>query len=1208
MWSRSKSLVAAGLLLCLCWLLQSCNVGGEGGRTYLDIRYDTAWTAYDTLRITWIDSATGRGGLLFEGKPSELERDGKRPADGYQGGKISITVEGRKAGGAIHREVIHFDGAAPENPKVDIIVLTPPGKAGPPVLTFMEKDTSITIRDTLVFTASASLDSGELKSYSWDFNGDGLADRQGSLSGQSGSIPGAHGYPLAGRYQVVLTVTSESDSSAQAQVIVHVKQDVPVADAGVDTTVYVGTAARLRGKETDTLGQIVSRQWKIGGGNFEEAPLAHAFTAPAAAAEVICLLRVTDDDGQSDTDTVVVHVVSPTVSNLTALETSQGAVHPAFSPGDTIYSDTVAYAVESLTVTAWGNGALTANGLPLVSGQASTPFTLKTGDNPIAVTVQVTGAAAKTYRLNIVRLGVSANRDLSALAVSMGRLSPDFAPGDTVYSVTLAHSIASVTVTPTVASTAATVTVQGKTVASGAASGTIDLAEGDTQVAVTVTAQNGGKKTYTIRFIRALATAPLLSALSVSAGALDTAFSPADTVYRVHVANGVIQTTVTPTTAAATSSVTVNGNPVVSTTASGTVFLAVGTTRISIVVTSESGHSRLYQVDVIRAANDDATLSGLTVSSGALDTQFSPDDTLYLVSVGSAVASIRVTPTQNHSAATITVDGQSLPTGSGMQIADLKLGMTEIVIVVTAESGVTRTYRVQVTRARNGNATLAGLTLSAGNLVPDFTSGDTVYAFTVAASVNSTTVTPLVSEPTATVTVNGSTVGSGSASTPITLATGPTPIAVVVTAENGAKRTYSVTVTRRPSDIATLSDLSLTATGPGGTAGLLLSPVFASDSLTYNATRTRGAVAVKVTPTALNAQATIKVNNVTVASGLESGAINLSATSATTLSVVVTAEDGSTVRSYSIRVALPTEIGFVTGPGGTVYRTFNGGVDWSPLTPITPGRTNYSLFFLDAKTGYTAAFNNLIDRTIDGGRTWQAQTTEINNNGLDCITFTNATTGYAVGGAGSLGSPGTILKTVNGGAEWVASSHPGAGLLHSVHFPTETKGYAVGIGSQVEGSTWGTLIKTSDAGNSWTVMPSPTTSYLNSVFFTDSSTGYVAGNEGTLLKTVNGGTTWTPQASGNTVYLTSIFFVDANIGYTVGAQGYIAKTTNGGATWLPQSSGTTKTLKSVYFTDANSGYAVGLDGVILKTVNGGTTWVLQRNFTSEWFYSVQFLK
>jgi hypothetical protein len=97
------------------------------------------------------------------------------------------------------------------------------------------------------------------------------------------------------------------------------------------------------------------------------------------------------------------------------------------------------------------------------------------------------------------------------------------------------------------------------------------------------------------------------------------------------------------------------------------------------------------------------------------------------------------------------------------------------------------------------DATLSGITLSAGTLSPSFASGTDTYTASVANGVDTMTVTPTTTNGNATVTVNGTT-----AATPVNLSVGDTAIPVVVTAQDGTtQQTYTITVTRAAAPTAT---------------------------------------------------------------------------------------------------------------------------------------------------------------------------------------------------------------------------------------------------------------------------------------------------------------------------------------------------------------------------------------------------------------------
>ncbi|PYE47771.1 NHL repeat-containing protein, partial [Paenibacillus barcinonensis] len=164
--------------------------------------------------------------------------------------------------------------------------------------------------------------------------------------------------------------------------------------------------------------------------------------------------------------------------------------------------------------------------------------------------------------------------------------------------------------------------------------------------------------------------------------------------------------------------------------------------------------------------SNDASLSGLTLSSGSLSTAFDPAVTSYTASVPPAAGSITITPTVRDSMATVTINGTSVASGTASDPISLALGDT-VTIVVTAEDHTMKTYTM--TRTLSNNATLRGVTLSSGTLSPAFASGTTSYTANVANAVSSLEITPTVSDITATVTVNGTSVPSGTTSDQIGL-------------------------------------------------------------------------------------------------------------------------------------------------------------------------------------------------------------------------------------------------------------------------------------------------------------------------------------------------------------------------------------------------------------------------------------------------------
>lgn len=93
-----------------------------------------------------------------------------------------------------------------------------------------------------------------------------------------------------------------------------------------------------------------------------------------------------------------------------------------------------------------------------------------------------------------------------------------------------------------------------------------------------------------------------LSQLQPSQGSLSPAFNANTLTYSISVANNVAAIALTPVVAEPNATVTVNGSPVTSGSASSSVSLAVGATTIAVVVTAQDGTVKTYNVTVTRSA------------------------------------------------------------------------------------------------------------------------------------------------------------------------------------------------------------------------------------------------------------------------------------------------------------------------------------------------------------------------------------------------------------------------------------------------------------------------------------------------------------------------------------------------------------------------------------------------------------------------------
>ena len=407
-----------------------------------------------------------------------------------------------------------------------------------------------------------------------------------------------------------------------------------------------------------------------------------------------------------------------------------------------------------------------------------------------------------------------------------------------------------------------------------------------------ITAYNtAGGTTATVN-IGVLANANLKK-ITESDATLSPAFSTNITSYTSSVPHSVSSVMVTPVTSDPAATVTVNGVAVASGTPSGAIPLTAGPNTITTIVTAQDGATtKTFTVVVSRAPSTNDNLTNLTINAGTLTPAFASGTTSYTVAAGN-VSTVKITPTATDPTAQITVNGTVVASGSASGPITLSPGTNTISIVVTAQDGTTKqTYTVVVGQGSN-DAYLSNLTVQTATLSPAFAFKTFEYTANVPNSTTSVTVTPSVIETGATVTVNGNAVASKTPSGSIPLALGSNPITVTVTAPDGVStQTYNITITRPLSSNDNLSNLTINT----GT----LMPAFASGTTSYSVSA-GNAASVKLTPTLADPTATVTVNGVAVVSGSASGAITLNP-GANTINVVVTAQDGETMQTYTVVV------------------------------------------------------------------------------------------------------------------------------------------------------------------------------------------------------------------------------------------------------------------------------------------------------------------
>jgi sugar lactone lactonase YvrE len=194
------------------------------------------------------------------------------------------------------------------------------------------------------------------------------------------------------------------------------------------------------------------------------------------------------------------------------------------------------------------------------------------------------------------------------------------------------------------------------------------------------------------------------------------------------------------------------------------------------------------------------SLSSLQLSGATIQPGFDPAITTYKVSVSNSTASISITPSTTIGSTSIKVNGVLVKSSISSLGIPLKVGSNTITVIIASRNGSNpKTYTVVVDRAASSVSTLSNLLISKGKLSPKFKASRKLYAVNVPHSAKSIRLTPAAKSKEARIKVNRFNVASGKPSRVIPLKIGKNRIEVQVTAQNGTKRTYRITVTRATS-------------------------------------------------------------------------------------------------------------------------------------------------------------------------------------------------------------------------------------------------------------------------------------------------------------------------------------------------------------------------------------------------------------------------
>jgi uncharacterized protein (TIGR02145 family) len=175
-------------------------------------------------------------------------------------------------------------------------------------------DTTVSINDPVKLTGRAEYWTGAITMWERDIGNTGTFVRTSTPD----TIIRAPSFSTT-NYQCVLRVTDDDGNIALDTMCVSVIQDMPVAITGKDTIVSVGDQIKLTGRAEDKYGEIAKWEWDIGNtGTFVRTSTPDTtISAPTAQSLTYqCVLRVTNNDGNTAKDTITICIYNGDVTDI----------------------------------------------------------------------------------------------------------------------------------------------------------------------------------------------------------------------------------------------------------------------------------------------------------------------------------------------------------------------------------------------------------------------------------------------------------------------------------------------------------------------------------------------------------------------------------------------------------------------------------------------------------------------------------------------------------------------------------------------------------------------------------------------------------------------------------------------------------------------------------------------------------------------------
>lgn len=473
-------------------------------------------------------------------------------------------------------------------------------------------------------------------------------------------------------------------------------------------------------------------------------------------------ITVTAENG--DIKIYKIHVTRAKSSNnyLSNILLDKGVLNPVFNKTTNSYTVDLTRDNTSINITPVLDDATS-------SYKLNGPTTLDIGENIYTIVVTSETSTTNTYTIKVNR-NPSNNNYLKNIEVDGEKLE-NFSKENNTYTINANSNKNKINISSTSEEEHATVTGNGE----------FDLVTGVNTFVIKVVAENGEARTYSIIVNKMKSTDNYLKSLSIDEGLLNEEFDKDKLSYTANVPYNITNININAVPNDISS--TVEGDGVKS--------LKTGDNKFDIVVKAEDNTTRTYSLNVNREKNNNAYLTNIVASNGfTYEPEFSKNTLSYDMKVSNDISKINISAFTEDKNATVVGGGE----------ISLNTGNNKIELVVTAEDGITtKTYILNIDRAKSNNNYLKSLTIKGGELNKELSDDINEYSTEVPYEIDKMEAVAIPKDNNATVKIDSNK----------DLEVGDNTKTITVVAENGDVRIYSINIKRDPSVNNFLKKLSV---------------------------------------------------------------------------------------------------------------------------------------------------------------------------------------------------------------------------------------------------------------------------------------------------------------------------------------------------------------------------------------------------------------